>query len=118
MSNLGKEPTGFQMVRTEHVTHGRNRCKRDTTRLRLAVEIIDILFFHPRFKKQLQRIPIFRALKPRGKLDIRSASNERLDHLAELLTACVERSMEVENGRSTGGRVTAKIRGASVSAVA
>ena len=46
----------------------------------------------------------------RGKLDIRSASNERLDDLAELLTACVERSMEVENGRSTGGRVTAKIR--------
>ena len=46
----------------------------------------------------------------RAKLDIRSESPERIEELAGLLTASVERSLEVENVRSSKGKVAAKIR--------
>lgn len=61
----------------------------------------------------------------RAKLDLRSESTERLNELAELLTDCVERSLEAENLRAGAGagaarwlkaakpsatRVTARIR--------
>jgi len=51
----------------------------------------------------------------RAKLDLRSESTYRLDELAELLTDCVERALEVENGRippfpGKPPRVTAKLR--------
>jgi len=51
----------------------------------------------------------------RAKLDLRSESTLRLDELAELLTDCVERALEIENGRippfpGKPPRVTAKLR--------
>ncbi len=51
----------------------------------------------------------------RAKLDLRSESTHRLDELAELLTDCVERALEIENGRippfpGKPPRVTAKLR--------
>jgi di/tripeptidase len=46
----------------------------------------------------------------RAKLDIRSESAGRIDELAALLTSALERAMETENDRSSGGRVTAKVR--------
>jgi tripeptide aminopeptidase len=46
----------------------------------------------------------------RAKLDIRSESPARINELATLLTACVEKALEVENERSTNGKVTAKIK--------
>lgn len=46
----------------------------------------------------------------RAKVDIRSESNEKMDELVDLLTAAIERSLEIENQRATGGKVTVKIR--------
>ena len=46
----------------------------------------------------------------RAKLDIRSESPERIDELAALLTAIVERALENENAHASGGKVSAKIR--------
>lgn len=46
----------------------------------------------------------------RAKVDIRSESSPRIDGLVELLTATVDKSLQVENERSTGGRITAKLR--------
>ena len=46
----------------------------------------------------------------RAKLDIRSESPERIEELAQLLTASVERALENENAHASGGKVTAKIR--------
>jgi tripeptide aminopeptidase len=46
----------------------------------------------------------------RAKLDIRSENAQRIDDLAQLLTASLERAMESENDRSPNGRVTAKVR--------
>ncbi|MEZ5403704.1 MAG: M20/M25/M40 family metallo-hydrolase [Bryobacteraceae bacterium] len=46
----------------------------------------------------------------RAKLDLRSENPARIDEMAALLTACVEHALEVENDRSTGPRLTAKIR--------
>ncbi len=46
----------------------------------------------------------------RAKVDIRSESPEKIEELANLLTAAVERSLETENERSSGPRVSAKIR--------
>jgi acetylornithine deacetylase/succinyl-diaminopimelate desuccinylase-like protein len=46
----------------------------------------------------------------RAKVDLRSESNARLDEMAAWLTASLERAIEVENDRSTAGRVSAKIR--------
>jgi tripeptide aminopeptidase len=46
----------------------------------------------------------------RAKLDIRSESPARMNELATFLTACVEKALEVENERSTNGKVTGKIK--------
>jgi acetylornithine deacetylase/succinyl-diaminopimelate desuccinylase-like protein len=46
----------------------------------------------------------------RTKVDIRSESGVKLDEIAALLTAAVERALEVENSRATGGRLAAKIK--------
>jgi len=46
----------------------------------------------------------------RTKLDIRSESPHKLDDLSLALTNCVERAVEMENDRATGGRVTALVR--------
>jgi tripeptide aminopeptidase len=46
----------------------------------------------------------------RTKVDIRSESPARLDEIAALLTATVERALETENERATGAKVTAKVK--------
>jgi tripeptide aminopeptidase len=46
----------------------------------------------------------------RSKLDLRSEDPVSLDELSETLTYSVERALEMENIRSTGGRVQGKIR--------
>jgi tripeptide aminopeptidase len=46
----------------------------------------------------------------RTKLDIRSESPLKLDEIAALLTSTVERALEIENDRASGGKVTAKIK--------
>ncbi|MCX6623138.1 MAG: M20/M25/M40 family metallo-hydrolase [Acidobacteria bacterium] len=46
----------------------------------------------------------------RAKLDIRSEDPDRIDKLSDLLTASVERARDIENERSVGGRVAAKVR--------
>ena len=46
----------------------------------------------------------------RAKVDIRSESSVKLDEIAAMLTTCVERALETENDRASGGRVTAKIK--------
>jgi tripeptide aminopeptidase len=46
----------------------------------------------------------------RTKIDIRSESSAKLDEIAALLTGAVERALESENDRATGGKVTAKIK--------
>ncbi len=46
----------------------------------------------------------------RAKLDLRSESTTRIDELAELLSGSIERAVEIENGRASGGKVTARLR--------
>ena len=46
----------------------------------------------------------------RAKIDLRSESPPRIDELARLLTASVERALEAENTSSAGPKLTAKIR--------
>jgi tripeptide aminopeptidase len=46
----------------------------------------------------------------RAKVDLRSESNTKLDEMASLLHSCVERALEVENERSTQGRIQARLR--------
>jgi acetylornithine deacetylase/succinyl-diaminopimelate desuccinylase-like protein len=46
----------------------------------------------------------------RAKVDIRSENNQKMEELVGLLTAAVERAQEHENQRSTGGKVTARIK--------
>jgi tripeptide aminopeptidase len=46
----------------------------------------------------------------RTKVDIRSESAAKLEEISGLLTSCVERALESENDRATGGKVTAKIK--------
>jgi tripeptide aminopeptidase len=46
----------------------------------------------------------------RTKVDIRSESSAKIEEIAALLTAAVERALESENDRATGGKVTAKIK--------
>jgi tripeptide aminopeptidase len=46
----------------------------------------------------------------RSKVDIRSESAARIEELVELLTSCVDRSLRFENERSTGGRVSARLK--------
>jgi acetylornithine deacetylase/succinyl-diaminopimelate desuccinylase-like protein len=49
------------------------------------------------------------AASARAKLDIRSENVARLEELSAILTGCVEKAIEVENDRSSGGRVSARI---------
>jgi len=44
------------------------------------------------------------------KVDIRSESGAKLEEISGLLTNCVERALESENDRASGGKVTAKIK--------
>jgi tripeptide aminopeptidase len=46
----------------------------------------------------------------RAKVDIRSENGGKIAELAGLLTSCVERAIETENQRSTGGKISAKIK--------
>ncbi|HEV2690101.1 MAG TPA: M20/M25/M40 family metallo-hydrolase [Bryobacteraceae bacterium] len=46
----------------------------------------------------------------RTKVDIRSESSAKLEEISALLTTCVERALEFENDRATGGKVAAKIK--------
>jgi len=46
----------------------------------------------------------------RAKVDIRSESAAKLEEISALLTTCVERGLEVENDRASGGRLSAKIK--------
>jgi tripeptide aminopeptidase len=46
----------------------------------------------------------------RTKLDVRSENGGKLEEISALLTACVEKALECENSRATGGRVSAKIK--------
>jgi tripeptide aminopeptidase len=46
----------------------------------------------------------------RAKVDIRSESPARINELASFLTSCVEKALEVENDRATGGKVSGKIK--------
>jgi len=46
----------------------------------------------------------------RAKVDIRSESNEKVDELAEVLLAAVDRARDLENQRATGGKVAVKVK--------
>jgi acetylornithine deacetylase/succinyl-diaminopimelate desuccinylase-like protein len=46
----------------------------------------------------------------RAKVDIRSESAKRIDELVEVLTSCIDQSLQVENERATGGRIGARIK--------
>ncbi|MBK5292792.1 MAG: M20/M25/M40 family metallo-hydrolase [Acidobacteriia bacterium] len=46
----------------------------------------------------------------RAKIDLRSESPQRLEELNTLLTAAIERAIEIENDRATSGRLQAKLR--------
>ncbi len=46
----------------------------------------------------------------RTKVDVRSESSSKLEEIANLLTAAVERALESENERASGGKVAAKIK--------
>jgi acetylornithine deacetylase/succinyl-diaminopimelate desuccinylase-like protein len=46
----------------------------------------------------------------RAKVDIRSESNAKIEELVDALTTAIERALEVENRRATGGKVAVKIR--------
>jgi len=46
----------------------------------------------------------------RGKVDVRSESNGRIDELVEWLGGAVQRALEIENQRATGGKLSAKIK--------
>ncbi|MEP6538999.1 MAG: peptidase dimerization domain-containing protein, partial [Bryobacteraceae bacterium] len=46
----------------------------------------------------------------RTKVDIRSESGDRIDDLADLLKASVDKALQSENEQAVGGRVSAKIR--------
>jgi tripeptide aminopeptidase len=50
------------------------------------------------------------AAHARAKVDIRSESAARIDALVELLTRSVDRSLQTENERSTGTRITARVK--------
>lgn len=46
----------------------------------------------------------------RAKLDIRSENPARLEESVEVLSACVERALEVERERASSGRITARVK--------
>jgi acetylornithine deacetylase/succinyl-diaminopimelate desuccinylase-like protein len=46
----------------------------------------------------------------RAKVDIRSENATRIGELASLLSNCVERAVDIENQRSTGGKISARLK--------
>ena len=50
------------------------------------------------------------ASQARAKIDIRSESNARINHLVSRLEQVAEQAQEIENQRATGGKVTMKLR--------
>lgn len=46
----------------------------------------------------------------RAKLDVRSDSDQKMEELSSMLSGAVERALETENDRATGGKLTAKIK--------
>ena len=46
----------------------------------------------------------------RTKVDIRSESPARIDDLVELFTTCIDRSLQIENERATGGKISARFK--------
>ena len=50
------------------------------------------------------------ATQARAKVEIRSESAARIDDLVALLTAAVDRSLQIENERASGGRVAARLK--------
>jgi tripeptide aminopeptidase len=50
------------------------------------------------------------ATEARAKLDIRSQSASRIDELVDVVSSCVEQALQVENERSTGSRVSARVK--------
>jgi tripeptide aminopeptidase len=46
----------------------------------------------------------------RSKVDIRSENAARIDEMVELLTNCIDRSLQAENDRASGGRVSARFK--------
>lgn len=46
----------------------------------------------------------------RSKVDIRSESATRIEEFVDLLASCIDRSLQVENERASGGRVTARFK--------
>jgi len=46
----------------------------------------------------------------RAKVDIRSESAERIEKMAALLSSSLEKAIEIENSRSSGGRVAARMK--------
>jgi len=46
----------------------------------------------------------------RGKVDLRSEDDGRLDQMQELLAAAVERALEAENQRASGGKLSVKLK--------
>jgi acetylornithine deacetylase/succinyl-diaminopimelate desuccinylase-like protein len=46
----------------------------------------------------------------RSKVDIRSESATRIEEFVDLLGSCIDRSLQVENERASGGRVTARFK--------
>jgi acetylornithine deacetylase/succinyl-diaminopimelate desuccinylase-like protein len=50
------------------------------------------------------------ATQARAKIDIRSESAIRIDELVEVLTTSVDKSLQIENERATGTRLTARVK--------
>jgi acetylornithine deacetylase/succinyl-diaminopimelate desuccinylase-like protein len=50
------------------------------------------------------------ATQARAKVDIRSEAAGRIDELVDILSGSVDRSLQVENERATGARVTARLK--------
>ena len=46
----------------------------------------------------------------RAKVDLRSEDSTRIEDFVKILSACLERAVEVENQRAAGGKLTARLR--------
>ena len=46
----------------------------------------------------------------RAKVDLRSESAERIERMAAMLSAALDRAVEIENARSAGGRVSGRVK--------
>jgi tripeptide aminopeptidase len=49
-------------------------------------------------------------VEARAKVDLRSEDPERINSMVSLLQACVEKAVDTENARSTGGRVSSRTK--------